>query len=73
MAISSAFVVRGRSKVQSLFQSRRRVLLQMAEPMDIDGPETSPRGTKRKADDDLSVLVTAPRRIKASIYLLPIL
>lgn len=36
--------------------------------MDIDVPETSPRGTKRKADGDLSVLVTAPRRIKASLF-----
>lgn len=35
----------------------------MAEPMDVDG-ELS-RGTKRKADE-LSAIVTAPRRIKVS-------
>ncbi|KAE8450372.1 hypothetical protein EG329_006446 [Mollisiaceae sp. DMI_Dod_QoI] len=34
----------------------------MAEPMDVD--TEPPRGTKRKADD-LSAIVTAPRRIKA--------
>jgi len=33
----------------------------MSEPMDVD--LEAPRGTKRKADDDLSI-VTAPRRIK---------
>jgi DNA mismatch repair protein MLH1 len=33
----------------------------MAEPMDIEA-DLGPRGTKRKADDDV---VTAPRRIKA--------
>ncbi|CZR63228.1 related to DNA mismatch repair protein [Phialocephala subalpina] len=34
----------------------------MAEPMDVD--HETPRGTKRKADE-LSAVVTAPRRIKA--------
>ncbi|KAJ8060389.1 hypothetical protein OCU04_010718 [Sclerotinia nivalis] len=36
----------------------------MSEPMDLDSGAESSRGTKRKAEDELSE-VTAPRRIKA--------
>lgn len=38
----------------------------MSEPMDLDSGAEESRGIKRKAEDEPSEEVTAPRRIKVS-------